>query len=47
MMFVAIDTSEYDSLAIDFDQAVFHLDLTEADTLSDILLGAKRDDEVV
>jgi hypothetical protein len=47
VMLVAVNTSKYYSLAIDFDEAILHLNLTETDTLSDILLGAKRDDKVV
>jgi hypothetical protein len=47
VVLVAVDTSKHDSLAIDFDEAILHLNLTETNTLSDILLGAERDNKVV
>jgi hypothetical protein len=40
MVFMAIDSAENDSLSIDFNQAIFHLDLSETDALSnDLVVG--------
>lgn len=46
MVFMAVDSAENDSLTIDFDQTIFHLDLSEANALGDDLI-AGRDDEMV
>jgi hypothetical protein len=46
MVLVAINPPKDDSLAVDFDQSIFHFNLTEANTLSDMLL-LKRNDKMV
>lgn len=39
VVLMAIDTTEDNSLTIDFDKAVLHLDLSEADMMTDVLLS--------
>ena len=46
VMFVAVDSAENDSLTIDFDQTIFHLDLSKANALGNNLI-AGRDHKMV
>lgn len=46
VMLMTVNSAEDDSLAVDFDQAVLHLDLSKTDALGDNLITG-RDDEMI
>jgi len=41
MMFMAVNSAEHDSLTVDFDKSIFHLDLSEANALGNNLIAGR------